>query len=54
MNLFIDFFGILNYDSFYVFMRDIIGYDLSAFFERNQDLLRNEVRIVLEKLLSIK
>jgi hypothetical protein len=40
--------------SFYSFMRDIIGYDLASFFERNKDKLRNEVHKVLSKLLSPK
>lgn len=39
-------------DSTYVFLRDIIGYDLSAFFTRNSATLRTEINSVLEKLLS--
>jgi hypothetical protein len=39
-------------DSTYVFLRDIIGYDLAAFFARNSATLRTEIQIVLEKLLS--
>ena len=39
-------------DSIYVFLRDVVGYDLAAFFARNSVTLRNEINIVLEKLLS--
>ncbi|HEU0001006.1 MAG TPA: hypothetical protein VFQ36_08915, partial [Ktedonobacteraceae bacterium] len=39
-------------DSTYVFLRDVVGYDLAAFFLRNSVTLRNEIDIVLEKLLS--
>jgi hypothetical protein len=42
------------YESFYVFMRDIIGYDLASLFERNKDVLKREVRIILESLLSAR
>jgi hypothetical protein len=38
--------------SLYSFMREIIGYDLAAFFQRNSDTLRAEVNRVLTKLLS--
>lgn len=38
--------------STYAFMRDIVGYDLAAFFERNKDVLHKEVDAVLRKLLS--
>lgn len=34
--------------STYDFMRDIVGFDLASFFERNKDILRKE----LEKLLT--
>ena len=37
--------------STYDFMRDIVGYDLAAFFERNKDILRTEIDKVLQKLL---
>ena len=40
------------YDSTYVFMRDVVGYDLAAFFERNAETLREEVEKVLKQLLS--
>lgn len=39
-------------DSTYVFLRDVVGYDLATFFARNSVTLRNEINIVLEKLLS--
>ena len=38
--------------STYSFMRDIIGYDLAAFFERNSKILQLEVSKVLDILLS--
>ena len=38
--------------STYDFMRDVVGYDLSAFFERNSSLLRREVDTILKALLS--
>lgn len=37
--------------STYDFMRDVVGYDLAAFFERNADTLRAEVTKVLRALL---
>ncbi|MEW6230555.1 MAG: hypothetical protein AB1700_21130, partial [Bacillota bacterium] len=40
------------WDSTYVFMRDVIGYDLAAFFERNAAALRAAVDEVLRSLLS--
>ena len=40
--------------SIYTFTRQIIGYDLAAFFERNQQGLRREVHRVLVSLLSTK
>lgn len=36
----------------YAFMRDVVGYDLAAFFEKNSKTLRDEVDRVLRKLLS--
>ena len=39
-------------DSTYIFLRDVVGFDLAAFFARNSATLRNEINIVLEKLLS--
>ncbi len=38
--------------SVYSFMKNVVGYDLAAFFERNSSILRDEVRLVLEKLLK--
>lgn len=37
--------------STYAFMRDVIGYDLASFFQRNKEALRKEVAHVLESLL---
>lgn len=37
--------------STYDFMRDIVGYDLAAFFERNSSILRKEIDAVLNVLL---
>ncbi len=48
--------GVIGQDapliSTYDFMREVVGYDLAAFLERNRDMLRVEVRRVLEKLLA--
>jgi hypothetical protein len=38
--------------STYDFMRDVVGYDLAAFFERNSQTLRTEIDIVLRGLLT--
>lgn len=38
--------------STYSFMNDVIGYDLSAFFQRNTHILRTEVRDIIASLLS--
>lgn len=38
--------------STYVFFRDIVGYDLAAFFERNSTTLRNEITTIMEQLLG--
>ena len=38
--------------STYVFCRDIIGYDVAAFFQRNAESIRKEVENVLNQLLS--
>ena len=38
--------------STYDFMRDVVGYDLAAFFERNSETLRTEVDGILRKLLA--
>jgi hypothetical protein len=42
------------YRSFYAFMKDIIGYDLAGFFERNTNLLKKEVKSILEDLLATR
>ena len=39
-------------NSSYVFMKQIIGYDLADFFNRNSDTLRGRIENVLRKLLS--
>lgn len=38
--------------STYDFARMVIGYDLAAFFERNKQILREEITLVLEALLT--
>ena len=38
--------------STYDFLRDVVGYDLAGFFERNSSTLREEVDTVLKSLLS--
>ena len=38
--------------STYDFMRDIVGYDLEAFFERNSGALKREINSILTRLLS--
>ena len=38
--------------STYDFMRDVVGYDLAAFFERNSQTLRAEIDSVLKALLT--
>lgn len=42
------------WDSTYVFTRDVVGYDLAAFFQRNAASLRATVEGVLRSLLSEK
>jgi hypothetical protein len=37
--------------STFAFCRDVVGYDLQAFFERNQEILRKEVHSILAGLL---
>ena len=39
-------------DSTYVFFRDVIGYDLAAFFQRNSVRIRHEIEVILTDLLS--
>jgi hypothetical protein len=38
--------------STYDFMRDVIGYDLAAFFARNSGTMRREIDAVLQALLA--
>ena len=38
--------------STYDFMRDVVGYDLAAFFKRNSKTLRSEIDTVLTALLA--
>ena len=38
--------------STYDFMREIVGYDLAGFFERNSETLRIEIDAVLKALLA--
>ena len=38
--------------STYDFAREVIGYDLAAFFERNREALKNKVNPVLKNLLD--
>ena len=38
--------------STYDFMRDVVGYDLAAFFERNSSTLREEIDATLKTLLA--
>ena len=42
------------HESFYVFMKEIVGYDLARFFERNKAVLKKEVESILENLLAAK
>jgi hypothetical protein len=44
--------SVLN--STYLFMKDIIGYDLSSFFERHSKILRDEINTILHKLLDVE
>ena len=39
-------------DSSYVFCRDVLGYDLAAFFERNAAKIKTEVEAVLKAILT--
>ena len=39
-------------NSTYVFMKDVVGYDLAGFFESNSSLIRKEIELVLRRLLS--
>jgi len=40
--------------STYDFMRDVVGYDLAAFFKRNRKVLRAEITSVLKALLTME
>lgn len=40
--------------STYDFMRDVVGYDLAGFFERNAEALREEVHTILGTLLAME
>jgi hypothetical protein len=42
------------HESFYAFMKEIVGYDLVRFFERNKVVLKEEVKSILENLLAAK
>ena len=44
--------GVDPLTSTYRFMRDVVGYDLAAFFDRNKDSLRAEIDDLLRTLLS--
>lgn len=39
-------------ESSFAFLKQIAGYDIIAFFERNTELLKNETTNMLEQLLS--
>lgn len=41
-----------RYTSTYDFMRYVVGYDLTAFFERNSTVLRSEIDQVVTALLG--
>lgn len=38
--------------STFVFFKDVVGYDLAAFFERNSEVLKKEVQSVIKALLT--
>ena len=40
--------------STFAFARDVLGYDLKAFFERNTESIRNEMETILQELLSTR
>lgn len=44
--------GTTTLESTYMFMRDVVGYDLAGFFERNHQYLREEIEKVLVALLK--
>lgn len=37
--------------NFYDFMREVVGFDLAAFFQRNSSILREEIDAILRYLL---
>ena len=39
-------------DSAYVFTKQVVGYDLAAFFQRNSTVLKERIEGVLQKLLN--
>lgn len=39
-------------ESFYGFCKDVVGYDLAGFFQRNSPALKKEVEAVLTALLT--
>lgn len=39
-------------ESFYAFCKDVVGYDLAGFFQRNSPALKKEVEAVLMALLT--
>jgi len=39
-------------DSTYVFCREVLGYDLAAFFERNSRSIKSEVEEIIKGLLQ--
>lgn len=39
-------------DSAYVFCREVVGYDLAAFFERNSGRIKAELETILSTLLA--
>ncbi|MBN1430736.1 MAG: hypothetical protein JXB07_20370 [Anaerolineae bacterium] len=44
--------SVSSHESFYGFCKDVIGYDLAAFFQRNSPALKKEVETVLTALLT--
>jgi len=40
------------HESTYVFIKDVLGYDLAGFFERNQKILRDDVDKIISRLLN--
>lgn len=38
--------------STFAFFKEIVGYDLASFFDRNSSVIKSEVKIIIEKLLS--